>query len=218
MILTSNPTCAWLARVRRAAVSALAVWGLVHLVIVWTPLPNVMARPLVVAAPLESADALVVLGGGIGNDGSLSDASLRRLVHAVGLYRAGYAPVLILSTANPNRSGLTEARAMSRTARVLGVPEGAIVLEEQSSRTYENALRVAEIAARRGFRKLLVVTTPTHTRRAVLVFRKLGLAVIPAPTDGVEVERRGAAARFALTINSLHEYGGLLYYRLRGWL
>lgn len=200
----------------RAATGVLALIGLLTILAIATPLADVIARPLVVRGAPRPADVIVVLGGGMYEDGNLRDGSMRRLVSAIKLYREGYAPLLLLSTGNPTPSGVTEAGAMARDARVLGVPEAALIVEERSTRTADNALAIATIARQRGFTRILVVTSPTHTRRAGLVFRKVGLDVTLVPTGGVQTEEWGTG-RLVLCLASLREYLGLLYYKLRGW-
>jgi uncharacterized SAM-binding protein YcdF (DUF218 family) len=65
--------------------------------VAFTTLPNVIARSLVVPERLDTADAIIVLGGGTDKDGKLSSASLRRTVHGIRLFRQGFAPIVVFS-------------------------------------------------------------------------------------------------------------------------
>src|SRR3989304_571893 len=71
--------------------------GLFSTVIVTTPISEYLAQPLRLEAQLKSAEAIVVLGGGAFKDGLPSVPSLTRAVYGFALFRAGYAPRLLLS-------------------------------------------------------------------------------------------------------------------------
>jgi uncharacterized SAM-binding protein YcdF (DUF218 family) len=123
------------------------------------------------------ADAIVVLGGGIETDGSLPPVARARVERAVELFHAGIAPRVILS----GRCGLTdpdpvvtEAAAMAEYARRHGVPEAALLLEEEARDTVGNAYFVREMyLAPNGWTSIRVVTSDFHLSRAAWVFRKI---------------------------------------------
>jgi hypothetical protein len=106
----------------RLLTRGLAVIGGVVVILTQTPLSNWVARPLVIYAPLEKADAIVVLGGGVRYDGALNDITQQRLIYALRLLREGYAPVMILTGGNPDDPDLSESEQMERVARELGFP------------------------------------------------------------------------------------------------
>lgn len=89
------------------------------------------------------------------------------------------------------------------------------------SSTRDEAVQVAALCRQRGWRSLLVVTSPTHSRRACAAFEREGLEVVCAPAretaaDLETLDRpvdRLEAFRLAL-----HEWLGLWVYRGRGWL
>lgn len=66
-----------------------------------------------------------------------------------------------------------------------GVPPDRIVLEPRSANTFQNALYSGAVMAERGWRTAVLVTDPFHMRRALFVFRKLGI-----PALGISVEGR----------------------------
>ncbi len=87
--------------------------------------------------------------------------------------------------------------------------------------TREEAKLVAEMFRLRGWRTLLVVTAPTHSRRASASFEREGLDVVSSPSvetrfDLETLDRPGErlTAFGALT----HERLGLLWYRFKGWI
>ena len=107
---------------------------------------------------LTKADAIVVVSGD-------SD----RMKHAVDLYKQGFAHKLILSGAA--KEGFTSnALAMQLEASRSGIPNKAIILEERSANTYENAQFTKEIIKSQGIRSLILVSSPYHQRRAYETF------------------------------------------------
>jgi uncharacterized SAM-binding protein YcdF (DUF218 family) len=133
--------------------------------------------PTSAAAVRTTADAIVVLGGGVDPDGDLPPVPARRVDRAVELFELGIAPRLILA----GRCGLhdpdppvTEARAMAVRAEARGVPAGALHLEEESRDTLGNAFFTRErLLAPNGWRTIRVVTSDFHLSRAAWVFRKI---------------------------------------------
>lgn len=127
--------------------------------------------------PSHAADAVVVLGGGVNEDGTLPELALTRVRRALEQYEAGVAPRVILS----GRCGLaapppkvTEAAAMADYLRASGVPERALLLEEESRDTLGNAYYVRErFLEPNGWRSIRVVTSDFHLSRAAWVFRKI---------------------------------------------
>jgi len=110
---------------------------------------------------LEKADAIVAISGG---------ETQARTKEAVNLYQNGWAPKIIFSGAA--EEGPSNALAMKRIALSLGMIEEDIVLEEKAASTYENALFTKPILENLGAKKIILVTSPYHQRRAYLSFKK----------------------------------------------
>ncbi len=131
-------------------------------------------------------DAIVVLSGGAASKGTLrpsdqlSGLSLERTICGADLFAQGLAPRLILTGGDAMifGQGPKEAVEMTRLALRLGVPEDAIVLEDRSRTTYENAVGVKRIL---GHASILLVTSASHVPRAVGLFRKQGLETTAFP-------------------------------------
>lgn len=204
---------------RRVVLALLVALFLGLFTCTYTPVPNWLARPLVVEAPLEAAEAIVVLGGGTAPDDSAGESSLRRVVYGLRLYRRGLAPLVVLSGGDASGKGrLGEAEAMAAVAVALGFPSDILVLETSSVRTAENAARVAEMLRPRGIRRILLVTTPLHSRRSVLAFQRRGFEVLPAPTDGAQHLAENPLGRLLLTRQVTYEAAALLLYWYKGWI
>lgn len=141
--------------------------------------------PVVLAEDSPTADAIVLLGGGIGSNTNVypyaeMSGGSDRVWHAARLYKAGKAPLIIASG--------KEGRPAHVPLLVdLGVPETAIIVEEESRNTEENAKFVKRLLLGNGKEKgsVLLVTSVWHMRRAKLMFDRYApeLEVIPAPTD-----------------------------------
>jgi uncharacterized SAM-binding protein YcdF (DUF218 family) len=138
---------------------------------------------------VPQAQAMVVLGGAVAppsgkfNQIDLGSAT-DRVWYAARLFHAGKAPLLVLSGgSDPQRDAYSEARAMAILLQDLGVPPQAMVLEENSRSTRENAAFSAALLNARGIHQILLVTSALHMPRALTLFTKQGLQVSPAPTD-----------------------------------
>lgn len=166
-------------------------------------------RVLVVSDPLPaSADAIVVLAG----------APRPRALEAAALFRKGIAPhVVVTREALPTGDvalraagvELPDSDALTRMALIgLGVPPRAIVtLRRRTQSTASEANTIARWACSRRIRAVVVVTSPSHTRRARLVLaRALGpgiaLAVRPASADTFAAGRWFRVRRDAKTVLS----------------
>ena len=136
------------------------------------------------ASDLPRADAIVVLGGGAGyrwmqrENVDPEDLQFSRLAAGARAWRAGRAPVVILSGGGDK--SITEAERMAHAITRLGVPESALVLEERSRDTEDNA--VNSVALMKGdSRHVLLVTSALHMPRAALLFERAGARVTPVP-------------------------------------
>ena len=120
----------------------------------------------------------VVLGARVFEDGTPSAALAGRVETAVQLFRDGKTTRLVL-TGGSIAGRPTEASVMSRLARTAGVPDGALLLEDQSRSTFENALHTAALL---DTREILLVTCDFHLARATAYFRDRGFTVWPVPS------------------------------------
>jgi len=112
--------------------------------------------------PLAHADAIVAISGDTG----------ARAETAIGLWKEGYAPLLIFSGGSSDPQSVASAELMKRAAVAAGVPANAIAVEGTSATTEENAQRVAELMKGRGLRSAILVTSPYHQRRAAILFER----------------------------------------------
>lgn len=208
-----------LKRSRQWGLRLLAGIGGACLLIVYTPAANLLTVPLdrIQSAPMKS-DAIVILSGGQYDDGSLNESSMERTIAAVRLYHQGMAPLLLFS-GGTQWHGRSTSALMGRLAEELGVPSSAIMLEEQSHRTYDSAVNVAALIRRNGMRSTILVTSRLHMLRSKLAFEAAGVTLRPVLASEKNLWLvNGTEERIVLLKDAVHEYLGLVLYRLRGWV
>jgi uncharacterized SAM-binding protein YcdF (DUF218 family) len=174
----------------------------------WRILVRALGRPLERRDRIEPADAIVVLGSPVRADGSLTDVVDERVRAGVELWRQGVAPRLGLTGGRGRGivASISEAEAMARRARELGVPAAALVLEDASRNTSTNARNIQQLLEQSGLNRVVVVTQPFHSRRSVLWFRRVGLdARAYWIADSVQFRHPRRGLRWVLK-----EYGSLL--------
>jgi len=169
---------------------------------------------------------VVVLGGGTSSDASvppsarLSEATLARLVEGARLHRQLPGSRLVLSGAGIFGSG-SDAESMSALAVALGVAREDIVVDAESPDTQTQARNIRKIVKREP---CVLVTSAAHMRRAMALFRKVGLDPIPAPTHYLARANTGLSpADFYPSIGGLitaqiaaYEYFGIAWAALGG--
>ena len=178
----------------------------------YTPLPNLLARSLVMPSKIQRADAIVVLGASVYRDGTLSDSSLRRTVQGLVLYHQGLAPLLVLSGTSYEGAPV-EAEVRAALARQLRVPERAILLEPHAKTTAEEAVNIGAKLQQRGVRRILLVSNSVHLARAVPRFEKMGMQVFPAAADDIHWGTDAPDKRLALMVYALREAAGRWLYQ-----
>jgi uncharacterized SAM-binding protein YcdF (DUF218 family) len=215
-------------RVIAAGAAGLFLWS-------WQPAAAVFARTLEGSYPIRSkpegdADAIVVLTGGIlKHDESMPEDlpqpdTLSRVSYAAWLHRNWRPlPVIVSGGMTGVKRRVVLADVARRVLEEKGVPASMIVTEGRSRSTYENARYSAEILRARGLTRVALVTEALHMRRSVAAFRRQGLTVVPAPCAYRYIRFTGDPEQFiprARVIEqnelALHEWVGLLWYRLSG--
>lgn len=158
----------------------------------------VAARVVQVAGRDERvpADAIVVLGASQldGRPGAVLQA---RLEHALGLYQAGLAPVVVTTGGNQLGDRFTEAGSARVWLVDNGVPADAVVPVEVGGNTLDSLVPVAELAQASGWQQgVLVVSDPWHVYRVRTMADDLGLEVAGASPTRTGPST-GSAARAA---------------------
>jgi uncharacterized SAM-binding protein YcdF (DUF218 family) len=109
---------------------------------------------------------------------------------------------------------LREAEVMKAIAVANGVPAEAILLEESAADTYQNVAFTRRILNDHNWRRILLVSSPYHMRRAVMTWRKVApeIEVIATPPAASQfyAHERGASSEQIRGL--LQEYAGIVYY------
>ncbi len=138
------------------------------------------ARAQVDAA--RRADAIVVLGCAVWPGERPSPALSARTLHAVELYKAGYASHLIL-TGGVGAYPPAEALVMQRLILAAGVPADDLVLDDRSHSTEENLANARDLMQARGWQTALIVSDPFHLLRAEMIAHDLGMIAFGSPAS-----------------------------------
>jgi len=161
--------------------------------------------------PVPHGAVLIVLGGDVNDNGILGETSYWRSVFAVVAWRNGSWRQVILSgvgkTTLPMRDFLVSQ----------GVPSSAILIEDRSTNTRENALYTARFV-RNIPGPYVLLTSDYHMFRAHRAFTRAGLAVTPAPFSDVLKVFNDPFRRWTGFLTLVSETAKIAWYRAHGWI
>ncbi len=208
---------------QRSILEILKAWALPASIalLVWSLIAWSAARILIVSAPLQHADAIVVLSG--------SSSFVERARYAAKLYDEGAASIVVLTndgqqgswSTYEQRNPLFYERSRAELLRNGVPPNAIIVIPKIVSSTYDESLLIRHYVLENRLKSILIVTSSYHSRRALRTFRGafdasgcyVGIEPVPTVWEGfgpgtwwLHVKGwRGVAM----------EYPKLLYYWLR---
>ena len=188
--------------------------------VAFTPLCRWVAGPLIRADRLVAADAIFVLSSNVQYDDDPSPAALSRGTRGLELLGEGLAPRLYLSELGFPAGSYR--RYLQGSARRMGVAHAEQIFDVGVVKnTHDEALRMAALFREKGWRRLLVVTSPTHSRRAAETFERAGIPEVisvPAVETLYDVQLIYRSDERIEAFGSIaHEWLGLWVYALRGW-
>jgi uncharacterized SAM-binding protein YcdF (DUF218 family) len=126
---------------------------------------------------IKPADVIVILAG----------EETERVEYGVKLFKEGWARKdRMILAGGPLVWKYTWASLMKEHAISLGVPKGAILLEDKSRTTEEDVRFTKDILNKYGYKSCILVTSPYHSRRATRIFQKImgdKIIVISAPAE-----------------------------------
>ncbi len=140
------------------------------------------------------AQAIVVLGGGVTDNGTLTPNSAERVAFGVELFEAGVAPLMVLTGGGP----IPEAPLMAEQARAAGIPDEALLVEPASRSTLQNALFTGDFDTLDKTQPVLLVSQRFHLPRAWASFRWAGF-------QSVEIIAADGSGEFTIDRNLLWE-------------
>ena len=210
-------------KIRRVLRWYLVVVGVfAHVLVFWFGFggPIFLDKWLIVSERPMKAEAVVCLAGGLSGSNLPTERGMQRIYTAVQLYLDGYAPRVIFS--GGGAGGVSQSEVYAEVAGWLGLPGEAAVVDPFPGSTAEhpqNILKIKEPLIKRGT-ALLVVTSPLHSRRAALCFRKAGFLLFRMVTHyvargkGKAADRRAKKSQVKEYVPSGKKYGDFLF-RLR---
>lgn len=188
-------------------------------------------------------DYILIMGG----SGYPSESALMRSWYAAEAWKKNPNAFIVVSqpAAACVRPELSDAWGIRKDLMVRGVDSTRILLEIKGKNTRDEGLEIMKIAPEASSKNCLIVTSPEHTRRSVLVFRKLGFKHlggeptfnasgpvdldyqdnrlggrnIPLPDVGGSVQLRYQFwNHLRYQVICYRELAGLAWYKLRGWI
>jgi uncharacterized SAM-binding protein YcdF (DUF218 family) len=223
------------AAARRCSLAALLLLACIGL----QPLPDALLAQLENRYPempptadLHGYAGIIVLGGAL-ESGRVSEqhqqpllnASAERVTMAYALWRTEPALRVVFTGGEGEffGSGPTEAERARLFFASMGLPAAALTLEARSQNTYENAVFTAALPGLDIHRPWLLLTSAWHMPRSMATFQKAGWNVTAYPVDfrtggSIPWSNYSLAAGAEQWEMLLHEYLGLLAYRISGRL
>ena len=203
----------------------LAVGAGVILIVTQTELPGVVASNWIRcdAVPESGVGAVVVLSASVNANQTMSGEALDHLLTGLELTAAGKAPLLVTTTVEQVfPTGLATSEAdQSRIVGLFGRQIRWIPTRPGKS-TRDEAVNVAGLLLPQGIRRIAVVASPMHTRRACATFEAVGFVVtcVKARSRSPDGASIGSWPRDRLTLfgDWVYELASTAKYRMKGWL
>jgi uncharacterized SAM-binding protein YcdF (DUF218 family) len=185
------------------------------------------------ARDAAGVDAVVVLGGGVETVsaahvviGQLTTTTALRVLEGARVYKSAGTPLVIVTggIANPDRELRPESALMAAALAEAGVPSDRVLQDPEARTTHDHPRTVAPLLGAHQVRRFVIVTSPTHMRRALAVFRKAGFDPIPS-ISLVRSENLGPTPwlwpnddSIVLSNQAVYDYFAWVEYWLRGWV
>ena len=137
---------------------------------------------------VSGRSAIVVLGYGLNQNGTMAPELVKRV--SAGKSQADATPALpIVVTGGVPRKGITEASAMKKWLIDNEIDAARITPEDKSGSTVANAQNTASILRPLGIGNVVLVTSPSHIRRAAADFGATGLRVVSTVTTATDLAK-----------------------------
>jgi uncharacterized SAM-binding protein YcdF (DUF218 family) len=160
---------------------------------------------IVVLTAFAEEDSLLPLSS------RLNDASAFRLLEVLSIFNdIPHSNIII--TGNEEPSFIMKEMLISA-----GINQDKIIIENNSDNTFESAINVNALINNKPF---ILITSAGHMPRTIRVFNKLGMRPTPAPTHYLTKKNNLAISYLPSPLHlrysdlAIHEYAGILWYRL----
>ncbi|UCD71264.1 MAG: YdcF family protein [Syntrophobacterales bacterium] len=195
--------------------------------------------PLLDTKGVEDVHTIVLLTGAAWDDprvplsSQVGEITVSRLLETIRLFHLIPDVKVLISGGPPDIDGgdIPVSKIVGDLAKAMGIPGERILLETNSTNTYENGVEIKKILGEEPF---VLVTSASHLPRAIAVFEKLGLTPIPAPADFKAIREKPyfdtskvgllkemisalpSSNNLGHSERAMHEYVGFIWYWLRG--
>ncbi len=152
-----------------------------------------------------------------------------RLLQAVDLYEKGKIKKILITggSANLIYKNVKEADLMNSFLRNIKIPSSDILIDTLAENTHQNAVYSKKILDKYpNLKKILLITSSVHMRRAMGCFEKEGIRVTPYPTNLVNSDSPWnleylfipQASNFLIWDGTIHEMVGFMVYKIMGYI
>ena len=194
-------------------------------VVSYTPIAKAPALSFVRADPPRTdmpLDAVVVLSGGITHEGRLTGQALDRLLTGIAEAKSRGVRTIAMSVITPKDGGIRVSSEPDQRALVaLAAPELDVRFVRDVHSTRDEALAFAAMARTHGWRRVMMITSPLHSRRACATFEIAGLPVEcrPARARDYSISRMEVPSnRRKAFADVMYETAATALYASRGWI
>lgn len=207
-----------ISRLRALVLAGAALAALGVLVVGYGPFVKPLANSVVRRDPLRRADAVVVLSSDIFRDGQMTQAAQIRLLRGYEVIREGYAPRLVITRLRPPKESYEPVieKQLRRLKLEFPIDETLPV-----GNTHDEAIEVGRLVRDHAWREIILVSDPTHLRRAGAVFEKQGLKVLCTPCADRDYDLENLSTpgeRIDAFRDWLWEAIGYEVYKRNGWI
>ena len=198
----------------RVGRAILMISGALLLVVLFTPAVSWGARLVTTRWTDADRGVLIVLSG---TTVSSPDSSLIiglntywRAIHAIAVWRTGHFRTLLIS-------GSGTAETVKPLLISAGIPDSAILVENRSTNTHENALFCKPILT--GLTgPYVLLTSDYHSFRAARCFAHEKIAVETMPAPDLLKRCQFWWQRWDSFCQLMTEFAAIVYYQARGWI
>jgi hypothetical protein len=189
---------------------------------IWSPLVPSLAAPFVRndAVKLDDVDAVFVFSNTVNSHGLVSEEGIDRLLTGIALRAKRPTLPLIVSVVR-GMDRVNSATSTSDQRALIGLVPAAGPVEWIDSvySTRDEAVRLSRRAFSAHWKKVAVVTSPMHTRRACATVEALGLSVtcVAAPWRPAGFPARTSWDRLLIMRRLTYESLAWAEYRVTGW-
>ena len=125
----------------------------------------------------QRSDVIIVLGAGLRRDGRPSSTLTKRSQHGAALWKSGLAERVVCTGGQAKTYPRSEAEACREVLLRNGVPAAAIILEDRSRSTEENAIFSKSLMDGLGLKSAVLVSDSYHMLRANWLFQRQGIQI-----------------------------------------